>query len=163
MDADLPESNMLPRQQPSISGNHPSDPNGAPDTQTTKQQLIPSVSGHPSPIHGEYIPPQTQVACPPLDTQMMGQVGQNYVPDMMTAAMGPSFPNFGKNMWVYNPNAPRGQLPPEMMQASAAYSTNGILVYLCSFTNLGAPVFHNPLSTPRWSSPPPFNLLPMPP
>ncbi|KAF8322413.1 uncharacterized protein EI90DRAFT_3131010 [Cantharellus anzutake] len=38
------------------------------------------------------------------------------------------------------------------------------LVYLCSFlTNLGAPVFRNPLGTPRWSPPPPFNLLPMPP
>ncbi|KAF8322405.1 uncharacterized protein EI90DRAFT_3130983 [Cantharellus anzutake] len=37
-------------------------------------------------------------------------------------------------------------------------------VYLHSFlTNLGAPVFRNPLSTPRWSPPPPFNLLPMPP
>ncbi|KAF8315563.1 uncharacterized protein EI90DRAFT_3135088 [Cantharellus anzutake] len=91
MDTDLPESNAVPEQQPSISGNHLSDPNGTPNTQTTKQQLIPSVSGHPSPIH---------------DTQMMGQVGQNYVPDMMTAALGPSFPNFGQNMWVYNPNAP---------------------------------------------------------
>ncbi|KAF8332572.1 uncharacterized protein EI90DRAFT_3122335 [Cantharellus anzutake] len=37
-------------------------------------------------------------------------------------------------------------------------------VYLRSFfTNLGAPVFRNPLGTPRWSPPPPFNLLPMPP
>ncbi|KAF8336297.1 uncharacterized protein EI90DRAFT_3119565 [Cantharellus anzutake] len=37
-------------------------------------------------------------------------------------------------------------------------------VYLCSFfTNLGAPIFHDPLGTPRWSPPPPFNLLPMPP
>ncbi|KAF8331138.1 uncharacterized protein EI90DRAFT_3123890 [Cantharellus anzutake] len=31
------------------------------------------------------------------------------------------------------------------------------------FTNLGAPIFRNPLGTPRWSPPPPFNLLPMPP
>ncbi|KAF8326194.1 uncharacterized protein EI90DRAFT_3128056 [Cantharellus anzutake] len=32
-----------------------------------------------------------------------------------------------------------------------------------SFTNLGAPIFRNPLGTPRWSPPPPFNLLPTPP
>ncbi|KAF8330156.1 uncharacterized protein EI90DRAFT_3124588 [Cantharellus anzutake] len=37
-------------------------------------------------------------------------------------------------------------------------------VYLRSFfTNLGAPVFCNHLGTPRWSPPPPFNLLPTPP
>ncbi|KAF8317006.1 uncharacterized protein EI90DRAFT_3134058 [Cantharellus anzutake] len=37
-------------------------------------------------------------------------------------------------------------------------------VYFRSFfTNLGAPVFRNPLGTPRWSPPPPFNLLPTPP
>ncbi|KAF8325663.1 uncharacterized protein EI90DRAFT_3018996 [Cantharellus anzutake] len=36
-------------------------------------------------------------------------------------------------------------------------------LYLHSFfTNLGAPAFCNPLGTPRWSPPPPFNLLPMP-